>query len=110
MIGTAEARRTSESLVTELEDLIQSASDLLENLNEQRGDAVEGLRTRATRNIDSARRRIADMKPEVHRRARHATHAASEFARSNPWSTAAIGTAIAASLGALLYMSLSDRR
>jgi ElaB/YqjD/DUF883 family membrane-anchored ribosome-binding protein len=109
MIGTSEARRTSKALATELEDLIESASDLLDNLNEQRGDGLETLRSRATRNIDGARRRLADLKPQMQRRAMRTTRAASRFARRNPWSTAAIGTAVVASVGALIYMSLSDR-
>lgn len=110
MMRTAEstARRTSEALATELEDLIQSASDLLDNLNEQRGDAMEGLRTRAARNLESARSRLADLKPQVQRTAVDAARAASGFARRNPWSTAAIGTVVVASLGFLLYSMLSD--
>jgi len=110
MIRTAEARArsVSEGFATELEELIQSAGELLDSLNEQRGDAVDGLRTRATRNIENARRRLADLKPQVQESAAEAARAAVGFARRNPWSAAAIGTLVVASLGVLLYMSLSD--
>ena len=110
MMRTAEARtrKASEALVTDLEELVQSASDMLDNLSDQRGEAVEKLRTRATRNIESARRRLADLKPQVQQRATDAARAATGFARRNPWSAAAIGALVIASVGALVYASLSD--
>ncbi len=104
----AQMRRTSDALASEFDDLIRSSSELLESLNEQRGDAVEELRRRATRNIENARRRLAALKPQVQERATQAARAATGFARRNPWSAAAIGTLIVASVAALLYASMSD--
>jgi ElaB/YqjD/DUF883 family membrane-anchored ribosome-binding protein len=110
MTRTAEAMadRTSDALASEMESLIQSASDLLESLNDQRGDAVEALRSRATRNIESARRRMAALEPQVREGATQAARAAAGFARRNPWSTVAIGTVILASVAMLLYASMSE--
>ena len=110
MIRTAEAnvRKTSDLLASELDELIQSASDLLDSLNDQRGEAVDDLRSRATRNIDNARRRLAALKPQVMEGGAQAARAAVGFARANPWSTVAIGAAAVAALAAVIYLSTSD--
>jgi ElaB/YqjD/DUF883 family membrane-anchored ribosome-binding protein len=110
MIRTAEAnvRKTSAALASELDELIQSASELLDSLNDQRGEAVQDLRTRATRNIDNARRRLAALKPQVVEGGAQAARAAVGFARNNPWSTVAIGAAVIGALAAVIYLSTSD--
>jgi len=110
MIRAAEVnvRKTSEALAGELDELIRSASELLDSLNDQRGEAVEGLRSRATRNIETARRRLADLKPQVIEGGAQAARAAVGFARQNPWSTVAVGALLVASLAALIYVSTSD--
>jgi ElaB/YqjD/DUF883 family membrane-anchored ribosome-binding protein len=104
----ATADDMSDSLATELDGLIESASELLESLKEQRGEAIDGLRSRATRNIESARRRLADMAPQLQEGAIEVAKATRGFALRNPWSTVAIGTLVAASVGAILYATLSD--
>jgi ElaB/YqjD/DUF883 family membrane-anchored ribosome-binding protein len=110
MTRTAEAdlRKTGAALASELDELIESASALLESLHEQRGEAVDNLRSRATRNIDNARRRLAALKPQVQDGATKAARAAAGYARRNPWSAVAVGALIVASVGALIYMSTSD--
>jgi len=101
-------RATSDMLASQLDELIASASDLLDELNDQRGDATDALRSRVSRNLKTARSRLNDMKPQVVEGATQAARAAAGFARSNPWSTAAIGTVLVASLAMLVYASLSD--
>ena len=110
MMRTAETnmRETSDAIASELDQLIESASELLDTLNEQRSDVVEGLRERATRNIENARRRLGTLKPQVQERATQAAQAATGFARRNPWSAAAIGTVIVASVAAILYASMGE--
>src|SRR5690242_3134235 len=111
MIGrTAEhtRRATSDMLASQLDELIASASDLLDNLNEHRGEATDALRSRVTRNIKDARRRLADFRPQVTESATEAARAAVGFARRNPWSTVAAGTILVASIAALLYVSMSE--
>jgi ElaB/YqjD/DUF883 family membrane-anchored ribosome-binding protein len=101
-------RATSDALASQLDNLIESASELLDNLNEQRSDAAETLRSRASQNIEGARRRLASMKRQMPESAAEAARLAAGFARENPWSTVAIGTLLVGSLAALLYMTLSD--
>jgi ElaB/YqjD/DUF883 family membrane-anchored ribosome-binding protein len=101
-------RARSDALASQLDDLIASAGELLDNLNDQRSDATATLRSRATRNIENARRGLASLKRHVPEGTAEAARIASGFARRNPWTAVAVGAAIAASVGALLYMSLSD--
>lgn len=108
-------RATSDALASQLDELIASASDLLDNLNEQRNDATATLRTRASRNIEGARRRLASMKDQMPESAADAARVAAGYARNaagyardNPWSAVAIGTLVVGSLAALLYLSTSD--
>jgi ElaB/YqjD/DUF883 family membrane-anchored ribosome-binding protein len=95
-------------LASQLDELIESASDLLDSLNGQRSEAADAIRSRMSRNIATARRRLADIKPQVTEGATEAARAAVGFARQNPWSTVAIGTLLAASIAAVIYASMSD--
>src|SRR5262245_5498076 len=104
----ANARRTSDALASQLDELIESAGELLDSLNDQRDDAASALRSRASKNIEGARRRLASLKRQVPEGATRAAQAAAGFARSNPWTAVAAGTAIAASIAAILYFTLSD--
>lgn len=101
--------RTSDSLATQLDHLIESAGELLDSLNDQRGEAAEGLRSRASRNIHSAREGLASLKPQVIDSGTRAARTAVEAARNNPWATVAVGTLLVASIATILYASLSDR-
>jgi ElaB/YqjD/DUF883 family membrane-anchored ribosome-binding protein len=104
----ADARRTSDALANQLDELIASAGELLDSLNDQRDEAASALRSRASQNIDSARRRLASLRHQVPEGATRAAQAAADYARSNPWTAVAAGTAIAAAIAAVLYFSLSD--
>lgn len=110
MARTAEhrTRDTRDALAGQLDALIQSASELVDQLNDQGGDAAETLRKRASRNIETARRRLSSWRRDIPEGTAEAARIASGFARRNPWTAVAVGTVIAASIGALLYMSLSD--
>ena len=81
---------------------------LFRSLNEQRSDTTSALRSRASKSIDGARERLASFRRDVPESATRAARAAAGFARSNPWTAVAAGTAIAASIAAILYFSLSD--
>jgi ElaB/YqjD/DUF883 family membrane-anchored ribosome-binding protein len=105
----AHKRATSDALASQLDDLIASASDLLDNLNEQRSDTASALRSRATRNIEGARRRLNDLKRQVPESAGQAARAAARYAQRNPWSAVAAGTLVVGAVAALLYMSTSRR-
>lgn len=101
-------RATSDMLASQLDELIASASDLLDELNDQRSDATSALRSRVSRNLKTARDRLDTLKPQVVEGATQAARAAAGFARSRPWSTAAIGGVLVASLALLVYAALSD--
>jgi ElaB/YqjD/DUF883 family membrane-anchored ribosome-binding protein len=116
MMGRTEAngRATGETLASQLDELIQSASNLLDTLDEQRGEATDAIRSRMRRNIEGARRRLEGLAPQVAEGATQVTEgatraarAAAGFARRNPWSTVAVGTVLVASIATILYASLS---
>jgi len=109
MMGRTEtnSRATGEMLASQLDELIQSASNLLDTLDGQRGEATDAIRSRMRRNIEGARRRLEDFTPQVTEGATNAARAAAGFARRNPWSTVAVGTVLVASIATILYASLS---
>ncbi len=106
--ANANLRGASDALASELDDLIESASELLENLKDQRGEAVDNLRTRASRSIDNARRRLAAVKPQAQEAAAEAVRVAAGFVRRNPWRAVAIGALLFAAVGMFLHAGDDD--
>jgi ElaB/YqjD/DUF883 family membrane-anchored ribosome-binding protein len=84
-----------------LEDLIESAEALLEELQDQQGAAAETLRARAWATIKSARSRLADMRPQVGDLATKTLRGTLKFVRRDPWRAVALGALLVLALGVL---------
>ena len=84
-----------------LEDLIESAEALLEELQDQQGAAAETLRAKAWSTIKSARGRLADMRPQVGDLAAKTLRGTWTFVRRDPWRAVALGALLIVALGVL---------
>jgi ElaB/YqjD/DUF883 family membrane-anchored ribosome-binding protein len=84
-----------------LEDLIESAEALLEELQDQQGAAAETLRARAWATIKSARQRLSDLRPEVGDLAAKSLRGTLKFVRRDPWRAVALGALLIVALGVL---------
>lgn len=83
------SKKSAPNTSSGLQDLIESAEELLESLKDQQGAAVEVLREKLSQTIDSAHTRISQLDvPEI---ASDAIESTAAFLRSDPWRTVAIG-------------------
>jgi ElaB/YqjD/DUF883 family membrane-anchored ribosome-binding protein len=83
-----------------LQDLINGADELLQNLRRQKGAAVHGLRDRASGTIWAARKRM----PNLRDAAGDSVDSSVGFMRREPWRVVALGAL------ALLAFSVFSRR
>jgi ElaB/YqjD/DUF883 family membrane-anchored ribosome-binding protein len=88
-----------------LQDLIDSAEELLESMKEQQGAAAEKLREKISETLENARGRLSQL--DVQEIASDAVDSTVGFLRSDPWRTVAIG-ALAVLAVSLLVRSGSD--
>jgi ElaB/YqjD/DUF883 family membrane-anchored ribosome-binding protein len=95
------AAAVSDDIQDNLEDLIESVEALLGDLKEQKGIAADKLRTRAWATVKSARRRMADMSPEVGELAARTMRGTATFVRRDPWRALAIGALAVVGIGVL---------
>ena len=85
------AKRTVSGAAAGLQDLIDSADELLSNLRDQQGEAVDALRDRVSATAASARRRLQRLGPQVQDAAGETLDSAVGFLRRDPWRAVAIG-------------------
>jgi ElaB/YqjD/DUF883 family membrane-anchored ribosome-binding protein len=103
------AAAVGEDIQDNLADLIESVEALLGDLKDQRGAAAETLRTRAWATVKSARRRLADVSPEVGDLAAKTMRGTAKFVRRDPWRAVAIGALVVVAAGVLASFARSDR-
>lgn len=86
---TKQAKKKVADATSGLQDLIDSADDLLESLKDQPGAAAEKLRGKVSETVRSARALLSELDvPEV---ASEAVEATVGFLRSDPRRTVALG-------------------
>jgi ElaB/YqjD/DUF883 family membrane-anchored ribosome-binding protein len=95
------AAALGEDIQDNLEDLIESVEALLDDLKDQKGMAAEKLRTRAWATVKSARRRLADVTPEMGELAAKTVRGTATFVRKDPWRALAIGALAVVAVGVL---------
>jgi ElaB/YqjD/DUF883 family membrane-anchored ribosome-binding protein len=88
-----------------LQDLIDSAEELLESIKDQPGAAAQKLREKIADTVEDARARLADL--DVPEMASNAMNSTVGFLRADPWRTVAIG-ALAVLAVSLMVRSGSD--
>jgi ElaB/YqjD/DUF883 family membrane-anchored ribosome-binding protein len=87
-----------------LRDLIDSADELLADLQHQHGAAVQSLREKVMTTVAAARRKLDEIAPDIKAAAGETLDSAIGFVRRDPWRAVAIGalTLLALSLLARL--------
>lgn len=103
---TRQAKQAVADSAAGLQDVIDSADELLESLRDQPGEAVDRLRTKIAASVQAARGRLDDL--DVPARAGDALDSTLGFVRSDPWRTVAIG-ALAALAVSLMVRGASSR-
>lgn len=96
------AKNAVETVGDGLQELIDSAQELLDQLEGQQGEAVERLRARVTDTIDSTHSRLESFRRLAGTAARKGGRSAARFARRDPWRAVAIGALVA--LGVQLWL------
>jgi ElaB/YqjD/DUF883 family membrane-anchored ribosome-binding protein len=91
-----------------LEELIAGAEALIEELQDQKGDAVDNLRSRASATIRNARRRLLDLRPDVQALAARTARTTAAFVRRDPWRAVALGALAVLALGILVSSGGDD--
>jgi ElaB/YqjD/DUF883 family membrane-anchored ribosome-binding protein len=100
-----QAHKSVADAASGLQDLIESAEELLENIRDEQGAAVDRLRDKISASVSNARDRLADMDvPEVASQAYDSTIG---FLRRDPWRAVAI-CALAVLATSLLMRGSSD--
>ena len=89
-----------------LQELLESAEDLLKSLRDEEGEAVEELRAKVSSTIRSASSQLEDLAQTATGFGRNAARYSARFVRSDPWRTAAI--AAITLLGFTLLMRRGD--
>ena len=107
---TSKRARQSKKKVSEaasgLQDLIDSAEELLESMKEQQGVAAEKLREKIAATLENARARLSQLDvPEI---ASDAVDSTVGFLRSDPWRTVAIGALAVLAVSLLVRSGSSD--
>jgi ElaB/YqjD/DUF883 family membrane-anchored ribosome-binding protein len=74
-----------------LQDLIDTADELLEDLQDQQGAAVEALRAKVGQTVGTARRKLEGLAPEIKEAASETIDSAVGFVRRDPWRAVALG-------------------
>ena len=98
---TNKAKATAANTLSGIQNLIDSAQELLETLRDEQGPAVERLREKVSKTIDSAHKRLNEL--DVPELASDAIDNTMGFVRGDPWRAVAIGAF------ALLALSLLSR-
>ena len=99
------ARTIGSDIGAGLEELIESAEALLEELNDQQGPAVESLRARASATLKSASRHLSALRPNVEELASRTLQQTMGFVRRDPWRAVALGALAIVALGILAHAS-----
>jgi ElaB/YqjD/DUF883 family membrane-anchored ribosome-binding protein len=103
-----QAREFGEDIGQGLEELIDSAQALLEELQDQQGPAVESLRARAAATLKSASRHLSRLRPGAEELASRTFRSTLGFIRRDPWRAIALGALAVVAIGILAHSGDSD--
>lgn len=102
------AQAASDEIRGGLEELIESAEAMLLELQDQKTEVADSLRKRASATIKSARRRLADLQPEVQELAAKTYRGTVKFVRRDPWRAVALGALLVVAIGVLALSVSAD--
>jgi ElaB/YqjD/DUF883 family membrane-anchored ribosome-binding protein len=102
------AREIRDDLGEGLQELINSAEALLEELRDAKDPAVETLRSRLKRTVKGASSRLQDFRPDMRELTSQTVENTMSFVRRDPWRAIAIGALAVVALGVLAHLSGDD--
>lgn len=101
-----QSKKKASEAASGLQDLIDSAEELLESMKEQQGVAAEKLREKIAATLENARARLSQFDvPEI---ASDAVDSTVGFLRSDPWRTVAIGALAVLAVSLLVRSGSND--
>lgn len=103
-----QAQAASDEIRGGLEELIESAESLLLELEDQKTAVADSLRKRAAATIKSARRRLAQLQPDVQELAAKTYRGTVTFVRKDPWRAIALGALVVLAIGIFASVGNGD--
>jgi len=105
---TRRVRRAGSASASALHDLIETAEELLESLQDQPGAAVQALREKISATLEMGRRRLAALEPDIREAAADALESTVGFVRRDPWRAVAIGALAALAFSVVMRVGEAD--
>jgi len=99
------ARDIQDNLGDGLQELIDSAEALLEELRDAKDPAVETLRAKLRRTVKSASSRLQSFRPDMSELTSQTVQSTMSFVRRDPWRAIALGALAVVALGILAHAS-----
>ncbi len=94
--------RGNESTVVELNRIVGQAEELLKTLGEEGGAAVDAVRQRVLRTVQTAKARVADASTRARSAANETAQRTDAYVHDNPWRSIAIGAAAGAAIAVIM--------
>jgi ElaB/YqjD/DUF883 family membrane-anchored ribosome-binding protein len=101
-----QAKNSVSEAASGLQDVIDSAEELLEDLHDQQGAATDRLREKLSATLSSTRDRLANI--DVQATAGEAYDAAVGYLRQDPWRAVALGTFAVLAVALLIRSNSED--
>jgi ElaB/YqjD/DUF883 family membrane-anchored ribosome-binding protein len=89
-----------------LQNVIDSAEDMLETVKGQQGDAIDRMRKKLSESVTDARQRLANL--DVSESVTDAYDNTVGFLRDDPWRAVAIGAIAVLAVTALIWATSDD--
>jgi ElaB/YqjD/DUF883 family membrane-anchored ribosome-binding protein len=93
---------SADNLITNLQEVVRDAENLLKATASQAGEKVDEARARAQESVRQAKARISEVEHDALARARELAGSADTYVRDNPWQAIGIAAAIGLMLGVLV--------
>lgn len=91
-----------------LQELIDSAEALLEEIKDQKDPAVANVRARLRSTLKSASGRLAALRPDVEEMTSRTIQHTADFVRRDPWRAVALGALAIVALAIIGYAQSDD--
>jgi ElaB/YqjD/DUF883 family membrane-anchored ribosome-binding protein len=88
--------------IDELNHIVSQAEKLLQDLEQQGGDAADALRQRVTETLSQARSRLAATADDAEEAVENLVDRADNYVRANPWQSVAIAALLGGALTLLI--------
>lgn len=100
---------TKDKLVEDFNEVVADTERLLKAVQSASGEKAQALRVDIEKNLQAAKRRLAEIEGAAVARARAAAQATDQYVHVHPWQSIAIAAAICAVLGTVVGLLLNRR-